>query len=215
MSVWREKFIDSTARKPAGNWARKNYKEPKAHYKAFFKSMDLLEPDASDHYLEIGCGGGVFLNMVAQRAARACGLDHSPDMVRLAKETNKYAIAQGKVEVRQGDAEKLPWPEGSFTCTANTSMWFFLENPQKVLEELGRVLKPGGRLVIATIKRSLLMRMIWGIYSLRLYSDDQMRDMLKNAGFEKVLVSSQGMMGQIVYAEKPGSQTEFDSASRA
>jgi SAM-dependent methyltransferase len=196
------KFTNSTARKPQGKWARDFYGEPKSHMKGFAAVLEELKPRKDDIYLEIGCGGGYFLNQVQARVARVAAIDHSPEMVTLARQTNQAAIDQGRAEIVQGNAEHLPWPDDSFTCTANTSMWFFIEHPQAVLAELYRVLQPDGRLVIATIRRSLINRIIWSLYSLRLYSDGQMSDMLRQAGFSDIRVTSQGLMGQIVTARK-------------
>ena len=83
-------------------------------------------------------------------------------------------------------------------------MWFFVERPEAVLAELRRVLRPGGRLVIATAQDSLLNRVLWSPYGLRLYRDQEMAAMLRAAGFAEVAVSSPGLMDQIAVARKEG-----------
>ena len=197
------KFVNSTAKRPQGKWARRFYGEPKAHMKSFALMMQLLDPQPDDLFLEIGCGGGYFLNMVQPRVKKVAAIDHSLDMVELARRANQKAIDQGLAEIVHGNAEELPWPDNSFTCTGNTSMWFFVERPVKVLTELLRVLQPGGRLVVGTMQRSWINRIVWGLYGLRLYTDGQMEDMLRQAGFAEIQMSSPGLTGQIATARKP------------
>ncbi|ADK83477.1 Methyltransferase type 11 [Desulfarculus baarsii DSM 2075] len=195
-------FIDDTARRPRGQWARKHYGQPKSHMRAFEAAMAALAPRGDDVYLEIGCGGGYFLDMVLAKVQRAAAIDHSADMAALARQKNQRAVEQGRLEVVHGDAEKLPWPDESFTCTANTAMWFFVRRPEAVLAELRRVLKPGGRIVIATARKSLLNRLLWAVYGLNLYDDQQMAGMLGRAGFVEIKIERQGLLGQLATARK-------------
>jgi len=197
------KFINSTARRPQGKWARGFYGEPKAHLRGFAVVMQKLDPRPGDLFLEIGCGGGYFLRMVQPRVARVAAIDHSPEMVEVARRANQEAVAEGRAEIVCGDAGQLPWPDNSFTCTANTSMWFFVEQPNKALAELHRVLKPGGRLVIGTLRRCWINRIVWALYGLRLYSRGRMEEMLRQSGFHEIQVSSPGLMGQLAMARKP------------
>ena len=91
----RRWIIDVIARRPSGWLGRWMYRGgPKAHEASFEAVMDQLRPLRGDRRLEIGCGSGVLLERVlAAGAASAAGLDHSPDMLALAMERNRHAIA--------------------------------------------------------------------------------------------------------------------------
>ncbi|MFH1539263.1 MAG: class I SAM-dependent methyltransferase [bacterium] len=206
MSKWRERFIDDNARKPSGWFGKKLYSYPLGHYRTFRLVLRELRPRPDDVYLEIAQGGGVLLSRVLRTVERAAAIDHSADMVEEAIKNNREVVDAGRAEIVQGDAESMPWPDGSFTCAACTEAFFFFENPVAVLGEIHRVLKPGGRLVVATTPRSenRLAKAILTPYrrDLRLYSDEEMESMLKDAGFDEARARSVNDLRQICYAEK-------------
>jgi len=65
-----------------------------------------------DYLLEVGCGGGAFLHDVLGSGCRAAAIDHSADMVRVAREANSEAIEQNRLEIREGDAAPCLSPMG-------------------------------------------------------------------------------------------------------
>ena len=199
----RQNFIDRTARKPHGSWAKKTYNDPKAHYKSFDILLDKLQLTQDDCYLEIGCGGGVLLEKALQFVANAAAIDHSADMIETAN--NKLIeINPDRYDLKTGDAVKLPWDNDSFTAAASANMFFFVEQPQEVLNEISRVLQLGGRFAMVTMGKSLLGKITFGwLYSLRTYSDKEMSKMLEQAGFTKIEVKSGLSSTQVCYAEKP------------
>ena len=67
-------------------------------------------------------------------------------MVRMAQRRNDASIAQGRVRVDQGDAAKLPYADGSFDKVCATHTLYFWTVFERVARELGRVLKPDGRI---------------------------------------------------------------------
>jgi ubiquinone/menaquinone biosynthesis C-methylase UbiE len=199
----RQAFIDRTARKPSGERGIRAYNDPKGHYKSFRIIMDRLNLSSDDRYAEIGCGGGVLLKMVLGRVQYAAAIDHSPDMVELAKSNNRIAVEEGRAEIIQGDAASLPWSADSFTACASANMFFFVEEPQRMLSEVCRVLKTGGRFVMITAGRSILMKLTFGwLYKLRTYTDRDMRFMLEQAGFSRIEVKSHLGYYQICCAVK-------------
>jgi ubiquinone/menaquinone biosynthesis C-methylase UbiE len=184
---------------------------PKAHEASFEAVMDQLGPLRGDRRLEIGCGSGVLLERVlAAGAASAAGLDHSPDMLALAMERNRQAIADERLLLKLGDAARIPWPDQTFTVALSANMFFFVTEPERVLAELFRVLVPGGRLVIATMPGPLpkpSLRCPWLLPpmgpALRVYTDDEMRAMFERAGFTDVSVRSEGL--QLARGFRPAS----------
>jgi|GEM_PF-399548 len=141
-------ITDRRARRPAGDQARSVYRDPLYHYPGFKALHAELALTAGDRLLEVGCGGGVFLRQALALGCTAAGVDHSPAMVQLAGELNRDSLRSGRLELREGDAERLPFPDGSFTCAVMSGVLGFIDDPVRALAELRRVLRPGGRIVL-------------------------------------------------------------------
>jgi len=155
-------------------------------------AIERLQLQPEDVFLEIGCGGGVLLDMVLQTVQRACGIDHSRDMVELARQKNAPALSKGRVKIVEGDARALPWAENHFTCAAGVEVLYFIENPLQTLGELYRVLKPGGRLVLVTGAQpgSVLSKIVFSpwLRYLHFHPNGELTYMLEQTGFQTVQV---------------------------
>jgi len=204
MIKWLNKFVDKTARKPSGWFGKRMYSNPRGHYKSFRLTLDKLQLKPDDIFLEIGCGGGVLLNMALETVKHAKAIDHSSDMVQIGREKNQEAISEGRVEIVQGNTESLSWDDNSFTCATANQMFFFIDKPMIVLTEFYRVLKPGGRLVITSTEDSILPKLLFVLWShsMHLYKNSDMESMLKQAGFQTVEVKNLERFIQLSYAEK-------------
>src|SRR5690242_15085793 len=128
-------LTDRRARRPSGANARAIYGNPVYHYPNFRVLLAELALKPSDYLLEVGCGGGAFLKQALQTGCRAAAIDHSLDMVQLAQEANREAIAEGKLNVLHEDAHQLPFADATFTCGVMTGVLGFLQKPQLAFEE--------------------------------------------------------------------------------
>jgi ubiquinone/menaquinone biosynthesis C-methylase UbiE len=112
--------------------------------------IDALDILPSDHVLEIGFGPGVAIEMLAERvtSGHVDGVDPSPEMVAQASARNAQAIGAGRVALRRGFADRLPFASDIFDTVLainSVQMW-----PDAVagLREVRRVLRPGGRVAL-------------------------------------------------------------------
>ena len=182
-------FTDRWARRPSGPQARAIYRDPLYHYPNFRVILAELDLTPEDNLLEVGCGGGALLKSALEGGCRAAAIDHSPDMVRLARETNQQAVNEGRLEVKEGDAASLPFPDATFTCAAMTGVLGFLADPVQALSEIRRVLKPGGRFVVLGSDPEL--KGTPGAPEpmasrLQFYDDDELEELGRRAGFPEV-----------------------------
>jgi SAM-dependent methyltransferase len=92
--------------------------------------------------LDIGCGVGAFLRLVAARGARAFGLDASEALLELARQRVPDA------DLRVGDMEALPYEDDTFDLVTGFNSFFFANDIVAALREAGRVAKPGAPVVI-------------------------------------------------------------------
>lgn len=137
-------MTDRVARRPHGRKAREVYGAPDAHSFAWEPVLAALALGSADRLLDVGCGGGVFLRRALQTGCDAVGLDHSADMVALARTTSGVHVVEGR-------AEELPFEDGEFTAVSCLVAFFFMDESVRVLREFRRVLEPErGRLAIFT-----------------------------------------------------------------
>ena len=118
-------------------------------------AVGLLGVEPTDRVLEIGFGPGIAIRELSRRATHGlvCGVDHSAVMVRQATRRNAEAVRAGRVELRLGAAEQLPTfaePFDKVLAVNTMSMW---HEPDERLQELHRLMRPGGRLAIVSQPR--------------------------------------------------------------
>ncbi len=98
--------------------------------------------------LDVACGTGVVAVTAAQRGARVSGLDLSPVLLEDARKNAGVVGAQ--IEFVEGDAEVLPYADGTFDVVLSQFGHMFAPRPEVVIREMVRVLKPGGRIAFST-----------------------------------------------------------------
>lgn len=178
-------ITDRWARRPSGSAARQGYRDPTHHRPSFGAILSALQLRRADVVLEIGCGGGAFLAEALRSGCRAAAIDHSPEMVELARELNAEAIADGRLEIVEATAEDLPFADDTFTCAAMMQVFFFLDAP-KALAECRRVIRHDGRIAVFTVSEAAR-----GTPAApepmasrgRFYTDDQLVRLARDAGF--------------------------------
>jgi ubiquinone/menaquinone biosynthesis C-methylase UbiE len=113
--------------------------------------IDLMDIQPSDRILDVGCGGGMAVKLMAQRATSGfvAGVDYSAEMVEQATKRNADAVRRGQAEIKVGDAGNLPYPDASFDKVSGIETFYFWPDPMAGLREARRVLKPGGQITIA------------------------------------------------------------------
>jgi ubiquinone/menaquinone biosynthesis C-methylase UbiE len=109
---------------------------------------DLAEVGPGDRVVDVGCGPGRFLREAAERGATAVGVDPSAQMRRLATWRTPAGLRDA-VRVADGTAERLPLEDGAATVAWAVASYHHWTDPDAGLAELRRVLRPGGRLLIA------------------------------------------------------------------
>jgi len=119
------------------------------------KTVTLAQLQPGEQALDVGCGTGTLALEVARRVGRTgrvAGID--PGAVQIARARAKAARRRLPIEFQIGVIEQLPFPDQSFDVVFSTLMMHHLPAPLKRqgLAEIVRVLKPGGRLVIADFK---------------------------------------------------------------
>lgn len=197
LTVWRESslaedafedwLIDRVARRPSGSRARRVYGAEDVHDFARSAILEALALGTGDHLLEIGCGGGLLLRDALRTGCRATGLDHSDEMVQLARERAPGA------EVVLAQAEPLPFADDTFSAVAMSVVFFFLDDPLAVLRECRRVLRPGGRLAVYTTAPELRGTPAapepMASHS-HFYTDEKLAELARTAEFRSVTVGN-------------------------
>jgi ubiquinone/menaquinone biosynthesis C-methylase UbiE len=113
---------------------------------------------AGQRVLDVGCGNGYVLSRYAMHGARVCGVDLTHAAVGLSRKRFAWMRLPGRF--LQGSAEQLPFPDATFDCVCSMGVLHHTPDTVKAVDEVFRVLKPGGRLIVMFYHRnSLQMRL--------------------------------------------------------
>ena len=153
-------------------------------------TVALMDIQPTDHVLEIGFGPGLTIKNVAKIVSEGfvAGIDCSEAMVRQARKRNAAAIQDGRVDLQYGDiSASLPYEEHTFEKVFSTHCIYFWPQPLESVQELRRVLKPGG-MIATTVwtedEFSMKHLAQTGLYAV--YTAEELIRILEEAGFSNI-----------------------------
>ena len=183
-------------RNPTGTFGRlvvrsMNY----GHRKGTLWGLSHISVNKDDTILDVGCGGGKTINTLAKMATqgKVYGIDYSEDCVKVASKINKKLIKSGRVEVLHASVESLPFPDDYFNLVTAVETYYFWPDLIKNLEEIRRVLKPGGSAILINEayrhERFEKRNAKWarmGDFSYHL--PEEFREFLRDAGYSSIQI---------------------------
>lgn len=108
--------------------------------------------------IDVGCGFGATNLVLAEKlvGSEVVGVDLSEPLLRLARQAAAEADLGERVRFEKADVQQIPYPDGTFDAAINVNMVHLVEDPVGMLDEIERVLAPGGFLFVADLRRSWL-----------------------------------------------------------
>ncbi|MBC7875172.1 MAG: class I SAM-dependent methyltransferase [Ferruginibacter sp.] len=147
-------------------------------------TLGVMQPANKDNILEIGFGNGKFFDKIFSKAGelKVTGLDFSETMYKAATEFNKETTGTGQLTLHSGSSDKMPFPADSFDKVFCINVVYFWDEPQLHLQEIVRVLKPGGRLYVTARTKESMEKMPFTKYGFSFYETGKWKTLLENSG---------------------------------
>ena len=161
--------------------------------------------------LEVAIGSGLNIPLY-DKDVQLTGIDLSPEMLELARA--RASQAECTINLQEGDAHSLPFPDRSFDTVVCTYSLCNIPDPYRAVGEMNRVLAPGGRLILVDHIRSGFKPVFWGqkvieFFSSRLDGDHMTRrplEHVKSHGFhiaERERLGPTGIVERLVAVNPP------------
>ncbi len=156
------------------------------------ETLSRLEFQPGESLLDVGCGTGLLLKALSDSVtdAQLSGADPSPEMLEVASERLGEMVL-----LKQSHAENLPFSDETFDVVVSTSAFHYFRNPLGGLEEMARVLRPNGRLVLTdwcddyvACRLCDLWLRVFDRAHFQTYGQKQCRRLVEQAGFPDVRI---------------------------
>ena len=185
------KYIAQQLRKPNGEKAVEiGEKMNEGNQLINLNTINSFQVKNNDQILEIGMRNGFFVRDILSKnkSINYFGCDYSEIMVEDASLRNIRFIKMGRAEFYLADSKKLPFEKHMFDTIFTINTIYFWENPKAALFEISRVLKPGGKIIIAIRPKSEMIHYPMTKYGFKMYTRNDLIKLLiqKNWLKEKV-----------------------------
>jgi len=152
--------------------------------------------------LDVGSGNGYVLSKYATEGAEVYGVDIAPASISLCQKRFEYLGLES--DFRVADAQRLPFEDNTFDCVCSMGVLHHVPDTQKAIDEIKRVLKPGGRLIVMFYHR-YSAKYQWN-YRLRSWLTEKSMQQLVNEfdgiGNPKGSVYSKSELAEMLYGFK-------------
>lgn len=166
--------------------------------------LNLIDYQDGWTMLDIGCGGGATLKRLLKRSkdSQVYGIDISEESVAKARKVNAELLDK-RVFVRQGSAEELPYEDGKFDLVTAVETVYFWPNLPDCLQEVCRVLKPGGKYAIMVEVVDNDSKWTDLCDGMTAYSPEQLQKLLADAGFVNIEIHRKKPSNAAIIGMKP------------
>ncbi len=149
-------------------------------------ALTLLQLAEQSTVLEVGFGQGRTVELLVSDGHTVLGVDVSATMVRQARARNRSACRASLARLELGDGRSIPFSDQSVDAALTVHTIYFMPDPAHTIAEIGRVLRPGGRVVIAcrVLDDGMAAWKDPNVYRLQYAAD--VAHMLRDAGFVNI-----------------------------
>ena len=197
-----KEYYSNQARKPSRIFGRlvmsRLFDKGNSPLNNFMKEM--LSLNENDNVLEIGFGTGIVIFEMAEFVNKGIieGIDFSDTMAAIAKKRNKKYIAKGKVILKHGNFEETNYADNSFDkiCSANTI--YFWPQPDIYAKKIFRILKPGGKVVLAFEDKQGILEKPLSQDVFDLYTVEEVEELFIVSGFTAEVKTESIKIGKLL-----------------
>lgn len=118
--------------------------------------LRFMDIEPGETILDAGCGPGVHSIRAARAGVRVCAIDISEEMLKHAQQRVNDAGVSDKVEFHQKDLTNLDFPDAHFDNVFSWGVIIHIPDAEKALDELARIIKPGGKLALYLTNKTAL-----------------------------------------------------------
>ena len=162
----------------------------KGHAPLALWAFEVCPLKDGESVLDVGCGGGGNLVRILERCpkSRADGIDYSEESVECSrKATKKYA---DRCNILCGDAMRLPYRDETYDRAVSFESIYFWPDPVQGLKEMFRVLKKGGKVILASEMTDPERGKFWAerCEGMTIYSAEELASFMEKAGFSDIKI---------------------------
>ncbi|MGH2741736.1 MAG: class I SAM-dependent methyltransferase [Thermoleophilaceae bacterium] len=151
------------------------------------RAVDRLVLAGDESVLEIGFGGGYALARILESTdGFVAGVEVSEAMLAQARHRFRRELGSGRMELKRGTASEIPYADERFDRVLAAQTIYFWPDLASGLREIHRVLKPGGRVVLATEGREAMEKRAVARHGFRIFGEEELQVLLEEAEFSAV-----------------------------